>query len=94
MKTGAAQDVWALGVMAYEAIARTRTFNCARDTGPCAAGASQYPWERPPEEQPDAWRRSRLRALVAPCLARSPAARPTAASLLAEVSRLGQVTTM
>ena len=94
VQIGAAQDVWALGVMAYEAIVGAVTFTSVEDIGACAAGVSQYPWERPSEGQPGTWRRSRLRALVAPCLARDPAARPTAAALLEEVSRIGHATTM
>ena len=86
VQIGAAQDVWALGVMAYEAIVGAVTFSSIIDVGDCAVGVTQYPWDQPTEAQPVAWRRSRLRTLVAPCLARDPATRPTATALLKVVS--------
>ena len=80
--------------MAYEAIVGAVTFTSLGDIGACAAGVAPYPWERPPEAQPDVWRRSRLRGFVTPCLARDPAARPPAAALLVAIGRMGHATTI
>jgi eukaryotic-like serine/threonine-protein kinase len=89
-----AQDVWALAVMCYEATVGAVTFTSVVDIGECAYGRAPYPWERPVQEQPTAWRRSRVRALVLPCLARDPARRPTAPQLIAELGRNGHATPM
>jgi serine/threonine protein kinase len=89
-----AQDVWALGVMAFEVIVQRVTLTTMLDISECANGARPYPWEAEPAVQPPAWRQSRLRALLAPCLARDPAQRPTAAQLLQEVGRIGHASTM
>jgi serine/threonine protein kinase len=87
------QDVWALGVMAFEALTQTRTLTMAQEVFDCASGSMQYPWEAVPAEQPAQWRQSRLRALILPCLARDAAARPSAAALLAAVGKIGCATT-
>lgn len=94
MATAAAQDVWALGVVAFEAIAQRQALPSIRDIRACAAGTEAYPWQLPPEAQPPAWRESRLRRALAPCLERDPAARPSAAALAASVSSMGQATTL
>jgi serine/threonine protein kinase len=85
-------DVYALGVMASEAIARQAAHVATSDIFACAASGRRYLWEEAAAEQPAPWRQSRLRALVEPCLARDAAARLTAAAL-AEIGRLGQATT-
>jgi serine/threonine protein kinase len=91
----ASQDVWALGVMAYEAIVQVSPTLCTmEDVFECAHGHRPYPWELPTAEQPRVWRTSRLRALVAPCLSRDPTARPTSAALLGTITRVGQVTNL
>jgi serine/threonine protein kinase len=90
----AAQDMWALGVMAFEAIVQKQTLTTISDINECAHGRKLYPWELPAAEQPRAWRQSRLRSLVLPCLARDAAQRPASGELLAQVRRLGQATTM
>jgi hypothetical protein len=86
--------MWALGVMVFEAIAQRDTFPTTSDIRDCAAGRARYPWELPPTEQPPAWRQSRLRGLVVPCLAREGATRPSAEVLLTAVERVGHTTTM
>ena len=86
-----AQDVWALALMAYEAIVGGRTLQSITDVKLCAAG-QPYPWELPAAQQVPAWRSSRLRSLVEPCLTREAAARPSAAALAAAVSDLGHLT--
>lgn len=90
----AAQDLWALGVIAYEAVVGAVTFDSVTAIGECAAGAALYPWERPMEAQPAAWRRSKLRRLVAPLLAREARARPPASELLQAFGRMGHATTL
>ena len=89
-----AVDMWAFGVIAFEAIARAPALSAISAILRCARGRAAYPWEAPPAQQPRAWRHSRLRALLLPCLAREPAARPNAAAVLASVARIGRATTM
>jgi serine/threonine protein kinase len=94
VEVSAAHDMWALGVMAFEAIAGRVAFTMVSDIRECASGRAPYPWELPADEQPPAWRRSRLRGLLSPCLAREPAGRPSAATLLESVARMGDATTL
>lgn len=86
-------DVWALGVIAFEAITNERALKGQSNVVACAHGAQPYPWELPWEQQPVRWRNSRLNKLVMPALARDPAARASAEDLYAAVSRVGQATT-
>ena len=54
------QDIWALGVMAYEIIAGQPLFprgSLSNLAYQCAAGDQPYPWERPQQEQPVPWQR-------------------------------------
>ena len=88
----AAHDVWALAVMAYEAVAQQQVLHMTGQVFECALGAAQYPWECPEEAQPPAWRQSRLRAVLLPCLSRDTTARPSAAALLERVTCLGHET--
>ena len=94
VRVAAAQDLWALGVIAYEAVVGAVTFTSVSAIGECASGVAQYPWERPLEAQPSSWRRSKLRSLVAPLMSREPDARPPAAALLEALSRMGHATTL
>ena len=95
VRVDAAHDVWALGQMAFEAIvgAETRHFRSPSPSpsgSPASRGAPRVlPWELPAEAQPAAWRESRLRTIVEPCLHRDPALRPSAAQLLARLHALG-----
>lgn len=92
----AAHDVWSLGVMVYETITRAPAF--ARrglkmaTVFACARGEEAYAWERPMDEQPPAWRNSRLRDAVLSCLARDPAERPSAEELKTSIWRMGSRT--
>ena len=94
VQASGAHDVWALGVIAYEAIVQGQALQTQQSILDCADGRAAYPWELPTEQQPVAWRKSKLRSLVAPCLARSADARPHASDVLAAAHRFGQATTM
>ena len=77
--------------MAFEAVTQTMpVLTTISDVFDCALGVRAYPWERVSAEQPPAWRQSRLRALIEPCLARDPQARPSSATMLAAIERIGQ----
>ena len=82
-------DIWALGVIAYEAITRSRALTSQAQIAQCACHLAPYPWEHPPAQQPATWQQSRLQTVLAPCLARDPAARPSAAELCAAFGQLG-----
>ena len=88
----APHDVWAVGVMTFESVVQRPLFTTLEGIQMCAQGSTAYPWELPPEDQPESWRSSRLRAMIEPCLARDPLRRPTAEALLAAVGRMGQTT--
>ena len=94
LEVTAAHDVWALGVVAFEAIAGQQAMRSVNDIRRSAAGQQAYPWEGPLGAQPPAWRHSRLRGLLLPCLARNAAARPSAAAVAELVSQVGQSTAL
>ena len=78
-----AQDVWALGVMVFEAFTRKPAVDPFRGAEGCkqlARGEAKYPWEE--GEQDQEFGGSRARRLVESCLARDPEQRPTAAALV------------
>ena len=79
-----AQDVWALGVMVFEALTRQPAVDPFGRVPGCLAlarGERAYPWEAS-GAQGGGFRRSRVWQLVAPCLARDPAERPSAAAVV------------
>ena len=80
--------------MAFEAICRRLTFSSMREMYNCAANKQAYPWELPTSQQPRAWRNSRLRAVLQPCLSRRAAERPSAQQLQQCIMGLGQATTL
>eukprot|EP00892_Ulva_mutabilis_P012598 jgi/Ulvmu1/9710/UM055_0048.1 len=87
-----AVDIWAVGVIAFELLTGERTFPYAaarNDILAAIAGRSPLPWE---DGAPRAAAlRARMRGLkrtVLQCLRRDPAARPTAAELLASWDHL------
>ena len=90
----AAHDIWALGVMAFEAIVQSQTLESLGDIRRCAEGKQAYPWELPAEQQSISWRQSKLRGVVMPCLSRESVARPSALEVLDSVAQLGRATTM
>ena len=77
----AASAVFVLGVLAYEAVTQGPAQAGMPDfmIQDCARNARKYPWEA--IEHGHAWCDSRLRRLIAPCLARNAAARPAAAQV-------------
>jgi serine/threonine protein kinase len=90
-------DMWAIGVILFESLTRSRTFQIhggAEEAYECAEGAKQYPWERAVEELPVQWRRSRACSLFSRCLSRDPAARPTSKQLLQSLHRLSDATSI
>lgn len=89
-----AHDMWALGVMGFEAIVGSgaRAMTTAPQLHRCAEGVEPYPWEAPVEQQPAPWRQARLlRGMLEPFLARKAGARPTAAALQASLESIGDV---
>lgn len=78
--------------MAYQAIAQKPAANNALEIFSRAAGEKAYPWELPPGQQAATWRQSRLRPLLAMCLARDPAQRPSSAEVLSQVRKMGHQT--
>ena len=92
IRVSPAQDMWALGVIAFEAIVGRVTFTLSADVRDCAHGQAAYAWELPRAQQPRAWQSSRLRRLLQPCLSREPRQRPVAEALLAAVTKMGHAT--
>jgi serine/threonine protein kinase len=84
-----AVDVWALGMMSYEATVGYSTFSSMQDLYNCAQGTSKCPRELPSLQQPTEWQHSRIKALLQPCLERDPALRPSMADLVTMLGRLG-----
>jgi serine/threonine protein kinase len=85
VRVRAALDVWALGIVAFELLTRSRAFPpglpreriCAQ-----LAGREPLPWEDPAQQEPLLRRLRGLRRSVLSCLDREPDARPSAAAVL------------
>ena len=93
--SAAAQDVWALGVMVFEAFTRKPAVDPFGGVEGCVAlarGEKQYPWEA--AEQAQAFGGSRARQLVESCLERDPEQRPTAAALVNAITMISDKTKM
>ena len=88
-----AADIWALGVMVYEALTDGAVFppytTTPGDVYAAASGSARYPWELDRDAQ---FSRYRVRPAVEACLARDPAARPSAVQLITMIDRLANVT--
>jgi serine/threonine protein kinase len=89
-----AQDIWALGVMAYECLTHSTVFPVylePRVVFAAASGQTKYPWET--DVLNETFRRSRARQLIAACVTRDPRRRPTAEKLVKMIDNLGNNTT-
>lgn len=86
IQASASADVWALGVVALELLAGRRAFAGTASREAIVAqvtGDTPLPWEPPSATAPELLRRLRvLKRSVLACLARDPAARPTAEAVL------------
>ena len=86
-------DIWALGVMAFELLAERPAFPRFTSKGAIFASllerpdAAPLPWEGPAGAG-DLEKLRNLRGPVLACLSRDPAARPTAAALVATINEL------
>ena len=90
-----AQDVYALGVMVYEVLTHSRALTPVGSSAAAVAaanGESQYPWELSGDKLSLAFSRSRIRGMLAACLARDPGARPSAAWLCEQLIGVGDAT--
>jgi serine/threonine protein kinase len=88
-------DIWALGVIMFECLAGCPAFRIhsgVEEVFECAQGLQPYPWERPLEKIPEGWSKSRACTFFKSCLARDPAARPTANQLLKSLHKLSNTT--
>ena len=88
-----ASDIWALGVVAYEAMSDrgAHRFVSAEQLTESAYGQRDYIWETP-EGNTEQFMRSRACHIVLQCLRREPARRPTAAQLLQAIDRVSNAT--
>ena len=87
-------DVWALGVMAFEVLSGRHTVQSRGELYAFAAGTQPYPWEAAPDTAREPWRKLRLWALVEDCLARDPATRPSAATVVQRLEQTWQKTSI
>ena len=86
------QDIWSLGVTVFEALVgpqalRTLLAKGGEGVVRRAAGGDVYPWEA--ASPPHSFMTSRLKLLVLACLSRDANGRPSAESILKQISELG-----
>lgn len=88
-----ASDIWALGVVAYEAMSGrgAHRFVSSEELAASAYGQRNYVWETP-EGSTEQFVRSRACHIVLQCLRREPERRPTAAQLLQMIDRVSNAT--
>lgn len=90
-----AQDIWALGMMAYECLTHSTVFPVYMSPEAVfatAAGDAQYPWEVANKDP--SFHKSKARPVITACLSREPRKRPTAQQLLKMIDALGNNATM
>lgn len=84
MKVEASQDVWALGMVAYELLTRSRAFPSGmaqQDICDQITGRAMLPWENEATKRKRLLQLKQLKPSVLACLSRNPAERPTAEEL-------------
>lgn len=87
--------MWAIGVILYECLSGCPAFTfpaMIEEVYECATGELPYPWERPAQELPEGWRKSKARSCFQACLSRDLAARPSAKQLLFGLRKLSSST--
>lgn len=91
--TDPACDIWALGVMVFEAYTRSHAVDPlagVKGAVQLARNEASYPWEA--EEVEDTFGGSRGRRVVEACLARDTAQRPSAEALVEAIGRISKRT--
>lgn len=89
-----AQDIWTLGVLAYELVTGTRAFAGVPPDAiyKCANAVTPYPWSaHPPHPNLLA---SEARAIIEGCLRRDPMSRASAQQIFNKLQRLGGFSTI
>jgi serine/threonine protein kinase len=84
------QDIWALGVIGFEALVGGPALPWLRSTADAvmlADGSEPYPWER--SHVAPEFVQSRAYPVIVACLHRDPARRPTAPAILQAIDELG-----
>jgi serine/threonine protein kinase len=84
IKVEPAQDVWALGMVAYELLTRSRAFPSGMNQSEICdqiTGRTQLPWETEASKRKRLLQLKQLKPSVIACLSRNPADRPTVAEL-------------
>jgi serine/threonine protein kinase len=84
MKIEPAADIWALGMVAYELLTRTRAFPSGMDQDEICdqiTGKAPLPWENEATKRDKLAKLKQLKPSVLRCLSRDPLDRPTAEQL-------------